>query len=327
MLSLTENQIEEIIYSSPWLVDERFLIPNIIGSRGEKGRQINIGRDKSRFIDLLFKDTRDKRPVIIELKRGKILRENIGQILEYRALLLSLDDDQKEKWFSEFEENFYVPKLILIGSEADQETIISANISGIELRLFGNTELSDLGFDSFKLLNIKIEEWKSFRSSGNRSLIEREGWIAEIIEIVEEAIQTMEFELNTISRSPRLSGSKKFYVDYSFPFLNIPIVFEEVEIIGIYEYYDEYTPFSEDYVYIDIPFIYEYDLDDGSSQMAFKRVREFKMLGIEVFENVEYSIPSLKMERKILENKSEFVFLLQKLIDFSIELYNETYPH
>ena len=95
MLSLTENQIEEIIYSSPWLVDERFLIPNIIGSRGEKGRQINIGRDKSRFIDLLFKDTRDKRPVIIELKRGKILRENIGQILEYRALLLSLDDDQK----------------------------------------------------------------------------------------------------------------------------------------------------------------------------------------------------------------------------------------
>ncbi len=135
----------------------------------------------------------------------------------------------------------------------------------------------------------------------------------------------MEFELNTISRVPYLSGRTKFYVEYNFPFRDIPIVYEEIQVIGIYEYYDEYTPFNEDHIYIDFPFIYDYELEDSISQMAFKKVREINMLGIEVFENTEDRIPSLKMKRAILENRSGFIGTLQKLIEFSVKLYDDTF--
>ncbi|WP_255547793.1 hypothetical protein [Crassaminicella indica] len=41
----------------------------------------------------MFKDTRDNRPVIVELKKESLIRENIAQILEYRALVVSMDDE------------------------------------------------------------------------------------------------------------------------------------------------------------------------------------------------------------------------------------------
>ncbi|MBU3108079.1 hypothetical protein [Clostridium gasigenes] len=80
---LKEKDIEDIIYNSPWLMDERFVIPNIRGAKNQPGRQVNIGGIRlNRYIDLLFKDTRDNRPVIVELKKCRLERENIAQILE-----------------------------------------------------------------------------------------------------------------------------------------------------------------------------------------------------------------------------------------------------
>jgi hypothetical protein len=70
-MKITEQQIENIIYESPLLLDERYIIPKISGKSGENGRQVNVGKDNNRYIDLLFKDTRDNRPVIIELKKEK----------------------------------------------------------------------------------------------------------------------------------------------------------------------------------------------------------------------------------------------------------------
>ncbi len=37
-MDLLEKNIEDIIYNSPWLLDERYIIPKIKGSRNEFGR-------------------------------------------------------------------------------------------------------------------------------------------------------------------------------------------------------------------------------------------------------------------------------------------------
>lgn len=106
-MQLQEKHIEDIIYNSPWLLDERFIVSSIKGIAGP-GRQVNVGKGQNRYIDLLFKDTRDNRPVVIELKKGELVRENIAQILEYRALVISIDEDARVEWEKEFEKTTIV---------------------------------------------------------------------------------------------------------------------------------------------------------------------------------------------------------------------------
>ena len=329
MLTLSEKQIEELIYSCPWLLDERFLIPDIVGAEGEKGRQINLGKRNSRFIDLLFKDTRDNRPVIVELKRGKLQRESIAQILEYRALLLSLDEEKKEYWEKEFEQNFHIPKLILVGSSADEETILSANLAGVELRLFGTNSPIDLGFDSFKDLKVKADEWESFRKSGNRTLLERAEWVEIILERIISVVENYEEEVTTIHKVPQLSGSK-YYIKYTFPFITIPIFYLEENIISFYEYHDEFTPFNENHIYVEFPYLFNYEefnfeYDDLTLQKAFESTKSIKINGIEYLENMVTgdSIPTFKLRRSTLEDAEEFSSVLKMLIGKSIQIYKQ----
>lgn len=42
-MKLQEKHIEDILYNSPWLLDERFIVPSIKGNAG-LGRQVNVGR-------------------------------------------------------------------------------------------------------------------------------------------------------------------------------------------------------------------------------------------------------------------------------------------
>lgn len=328
-MKLTEKHIESLIYNSPWLLDERYSIPKIKGSAGW-GRQIDLGKGNNRFIDLLFKDNRDNRPVIVELKRGKVVRENIAQILEYRGLLLSLDEEHKDEWESEFESNFYIPKLLLIGASADEETIISANLSGIDLRFFENSKSNNIEFRNFKQLQVKIKEWNEFRQSGNRTLIERDDWLQEIIDLVSEFVnefaKTKKTVLSTIQTIPKLNKSiTKSYIDYNFPFLNIPVLYEGEQILGIYEFYDEHSPFSAEHFYIDIPFIWEYEIENELSQKAFGMARSFKSDNVVIYDKNEYCIPVFLVDRTVLTDQELFQKTLNRLLDLSIRIYLETY--
>ena len=59
--SFSETEVEDILYENFWIINPNYEIPDILGSTGKKGRQINIGNDYPRYIDLLFKDTLDNR--------------------------------------------------------------------------------------------------------------------------------------------------------------------------------------------------------------------------------------------------------------------------
>ena len=74
-----ERHLEEILAKYPELIEEGLTL---------KGRQANI---KGKLIDLLFED-RHGQKLIVELKKGTILREHIGQIMDYEGYLLSPED-------------------------------------------------------------------------------------------------------------------------------------------------------------------------------------------------------------------------------------------
>lgn len=252
-MNLLEKDIEDIIYNSLWLLDERYVIPKIKGSRNEFGRQINIGRNGlNRYIDLLFKDTRDNRPVIVELKKETLIRENIAQILEYRALMVSMDDESKIEWKSEFGQNYYYPKLILVGTFASEEVKISANLAGIEIRTLVGIEDLEVNFSDIKDINDKLNNWNKFLNTGNRTLEDRDEWIEEVYHWTKEIIDEYENkEVNTIKRLYKTSIKDAWITERANAFINIPFYYKDRYLCGLYEYYDEELSFSQDHVYFE----------------------------------------------------------------------------
>ncbi len=74
-----ERDFEDIISKYPELIEEGLILV---------GRQLTL---YGRRMDLLFED-KFKRRLIIELKRGPIKDEHIGQVLSYEGMLLSAED-------------------------------------------------------------------------------------------------------------------------------------------------------------------------------------------------------------------------------------------
>lgn len=249
-MKIKESFVEDLIYLSPWLLNESYLIPEIKGSRGEYGRQVNIGNNNSRFIDLLFKDARDYRPVIVELKRGKIIRENIAQILEYRALIVSMTDDLKAEWEAEFGKNYYAPKMILIGDDIDTETMLSANLAGVDYRCFGKEERNELNID-FDEIKSKISDWNTLRKNGNRGLGIREAWIVQLINRTKTIVDNIGGGLHTIKQAPLIKENSAFFAQV-FPFLNLPVFDQSECLFGLYEYFQDYQMLSEQHIYLEI---------------------------------------------------------------------------
>lgn len=76
---MNESQFEDILEKYPDLIEKGLSLI---------GRQVWI---KGKYIDLLFKD-RYGQKLIVELKKGTILRKHIGQLLDYEGHLLTPDD-------------------------------------------------------------------------------------------------------------------------------------------------------------------------------------------------------------------------------------------
>ena len=321
-MELVEKDIENLVYTYPWLLDERYMISNIKGACGEVGRQINIGgKNINRFIDLLFKDSRDGRPVIVELKKESLKRQHIGQILEYKALITALDDEKRELWLNEFGKNYYAPKMILIGTEASEEVEISANLSGIEIRVIKG--IKELNFQSINEMNGKLNNWNEFINSGNRTLEERGQWVEEVHKNVKKLME--DYENITVSKICNTTESNSYIENDIFPFLNMKIKQNDKTILGFYEYYDENIAFSKEHIYCDV--IIE-KIENGQ----IEEEQEIKALQKEVIQYLEKKgftvhfvnkeFITLKINRKEIQNNRKFKTLFDKLILCSIDIKN-----
>ncbi|SHK32716.1 PDDEXK family nuclease [Tepidibacter formicigenes] len=325
-MNLLEEDIEEIIYNSPWLLDERYIIPKIKGTGNQYGRQVNVGKNGSnRYIDLLFKDTRDNRPVIIELKKDIISRESIAQILEYRALVVSLDENKNIDWKDEFGQNYYCPKLILIGANASEEVKISANLAGIEIRELVGIDNLEVSFDNIGNLKDKLEEWNDFLNTGNRTLEDRPDWIEEIHSWTKEVIHEYDDKSLTITKLCKTTGSNSWATNMVNPFINISIENEEYYIGGFYEYYDEELRFSSEHIYFDF-WIQKFNNLNNDAQklngVNRKLLSIFKEAGYDIFKYDE-GTATIKISRKYLQKKEKFKKILVRLINDSISINEE----
>jgi hypothetical protein len=318
-MKITEKQIEDLIYNSPWILDERYIIPDIKGSQGQRGRQINLGKNNNRYIDLLLKDTRDNRPVIVELKKGELSRQDIGQILEYRALLISMNEEDKESWKSEFGQNYYSPKLVLIGHNASEDIMLTSNLAGVEIRAFNNEQPATIGFETFNELHTKLKEWDNFRNKGKRTLIERSEWVAGILEKVQEIIEDID-DVTTIVKIPEFSESK-YYANNTSPFIDIPIFYKGEHFLGMYEYYDIELPFDDKVIYIDYYCLSNVIEDDNLFERATNDLKQFLFVNnIGFVEHGESNNPIMKIPREKLERNNELADIIKKLIQKGIEL-------
>ena len=85
-----------------------------------------------------MKDRITNRPVIVEFKFTPFYRENIGQILEYKARIVSILNNEESDLFKIFGSYVFVPILVLIVKECDDFSRVACNMSGIEVYEFKN---------------------------------------------------------------------------------------------------------------------------------------------------------------------------------------------
>lgn len=325
-MNLSEKRIEDIIYKYPWLIDSNFIVPKIRGASKEFGRQVNVGQSKNRYIDLLLKDTRDNRPVIIELKKGKLVRENVAQILEYKALIVSLPEKDAQRWRDEFGTNYYAPKLILIGTEVDDEVVLSANLVGVQISKISGLENLEINFNSITEIDTKLNEWAEFIKSGNRTLIDRNEWLGNIIDKVNRIIDVADTpDIATINEVPSIPLSKAYW-NQNFPFLNMPIWYKDERLLGFYEYYDKETPYSESWFYCDLAFLFEMKFSEENEALAEKEVDRILRKKKYNLIQTEDNWPVIKLNRNALDDDKKLEKMINGLIKDGIEILIKIKP-
>jgi hypothetical protein len=126
--NLSEKQVQELAADFPWLLNINYeRIPRL----DNKGMEFPVSDNKR--IDLILRDKITNRPVIVEFKAVPFYRENIGQILEYRARILSELSIETSLLKDIFENLIASPILILIVPSCMPEARIACNLSGVEI--------------------------------------------------------------------------------------------------------------------------------------------------------------------------------------------------
>jgi hypothetical protein len=132
--SLQEKEVQRLICDFPWLLNLDYeTIPEL----ANKGLEYVLPGGNR--IDLILKDRRTKRPVIVEFKKVPFYRENIGQILEYKTKVLCEFQSESSILSTVFENNLYVPILILVVPSCTAESRLACNLAGIEIYEYEST--------------------------------------------------------------------------------------------------------------------------------------------------------------------------------------------
>ena len=89
---MKEKAIQKLIADFPWLINLNYEnVPRL------KNKGIEVMLEGKMRVDLLLRERITNRPVIVEFKAVPFLRDNIGQILEYRARIISEIQNENSK--------------------------------------------------------------------------------------------------------------------------------------------------------------------------------------------------------------------------------------
>jgi hypothetical protein len=220
-----EKELQNFIADNPWLLDINY---ENVPSLNNNGLEYQAG-DKKR-IDLILKDRISNRPIIVEFKFSPFYRENIGQLLEYRARVTSILNKDENELYKRFKEYVSIPILILVVEECDDFSRIACNLSGIEVYEYKN-------FSKQLQKPELLKDIKRFRESyKNSSLPLHLDRCEEIENIIYSKIKLVlsKYHLNDGWTTPRQSNGY-FFQQYNNMFINRHL-FSNIDVsIGISE--------------------------------------------------------------------------------------------
>jgi len=130
-----ELDIQSFIGEYPWLLNINYQnIPEL----QDESSDMEVHIEGNNRIDLILRDVSSGYPVIVEFKKNDLNRDNIGQILEYRARILSFLNKPESILYEIFGNTLSAPKLILVVRSSNQYGRIACHMQNIELFEYGN---------------------------------------------------------------------------------------------------------------------------------------------------------------------------------------------
>ncbi|MDD2497869.1 MAG: hypothetical protein PHY90_07055 [Desulfitobacteriaceae bacterium] len=182
VMELSEKQVQEFIADFPWLLNLDYeTIPEL------KNKGMEYGLYANKRADLLLRDRKTGRLVIVEFKKVEFNRENVGQILEYRTRIINeyinKDTDLKDI----FGTMLLTPILILVVPNCTAEARLTCNLSGVEIYEYDKTVPEIIVPEKRKALESLISEMKKDIIPFDEDRCEKvDGIYKEIRELLEE---------------------------------------------------------------------------------------------------------------------------------------------
>jgi len=125
---LTEKEVQKLISDYPWLLHIDY---ESVTEFKDKGIEYLLSDNKR--ADLILRDRTSGRPIIIEFKAVPFYRENIGQILEYKARVISEATNENSLLREVFGDRTLSPIMVLVVPTCNAEARLACNLSGVEI--------------------------------------------------------------------------------------------------------------------------------------------------------------------------------------------------
>jgi len=157
------------------------------------------------------------------------------------------------------------------------------------------------------------------------SVHQREAWVEHIFEQVKQFIASRGDKDITTCTTPCITTLKNSYVrGQIFPFVNIPIRYREKELLGLYEYFGDQLPLSDEYVYCDIVVHSIYYADKQASDLESLEARARQAFQSRKYDVIQFEqgMATIKIERSLI-NGAGFLPVLKSLLDEAIAIQAE----
>ncbi|MEQ8236289.1 MAG: hypothetical protein ABRQ23_05895 [Syntrophomonadaceae bacterium] len=161
---------------------------------------------------------------------------------------------------------------------------------------------------------------------GGMSIDQRETWVETIFNRVKTLLEEFaDLGITTCSSLCATTLKNSYVRGRVFPFINIPIRYNEQELLGLYEYFGDQLPLDADNIYCDVVIQSIYYAEHLSGEELLNlEARAKALFAARHWEVVQFDggMATLKLERTLLDNQV-FEDKLRDILTQAIEMQAE----
>ncbi len=156
------------------------------------------------------------------------------------------------------------------------------------------------------------------------SIDQREAWVADVFSRVKKFIANYDnADINTCNTLCATSLKNSYVRGQLFPFINIPIRYREKELLGLYEYFGDVLPLTDEHIYCDfvVQAIYYHEKKSPADIETIEE-RTRQILTARGYDIIDFTdgMATITIKRGILDNEGEFLALLKDLLDEAVKI-------